>query len=261
MTQNSAEQGLIQHLVEMRNRLLRSLVAIILMFFILYPFANEIYTTLAQPLLSHLPKNASMIATEVASPFLVPFKLTMMAALLLALPYVMYEIWAFVAPGLYRHEKRLILPLVVSSALLFYIGVLFAYFVVFPLMFAFFTGIAPAGVTVMTDIGHYLDFVLMLFLAFGVAFEVPVATILLVYSGIVTPKSLVEKRPYVIVGCFIVGMLLTPPDVFSQTLLAVPMWLLFEAGVWLSRYYVRAPEQADSNASAAPLSSHGDKQD
>lgn len=267
MIRNSVEQGLVQHLVELRSRLLRSVIAVLVVFFALYPFANDIYTLLAEPLLSQLPKDTSMIATEVASPFLVPFKLTMVTALLLALPVVLYQIWAFVAPGLYRHEKRLIIPLVVSSVLLFYAGVLFAYFVVFPLMFAFFTSITPVGVAVMTDIGHYLDFVLMLFIAFGVAFEVPVVTILLVYTGVVTPQSLIEKRPYVIVGCFVIGMILTPPDVFSQTLLAIPMWLLFEAGVWLSRFYLpeEKVDEVVSQHSAAteiqPLSSHGDKRD
>lgn len=260
MNDTNSEQGLVQHLVELRARMLRAIVALIVVFLALYPFANEIYTTLAQPLLSQLPGNTSMIATEVASPFLVPFKLTMMLALLLALPYLLYQFWAFVAPGLYRHEKRLVLPLLVASVLLFYLGVLFAYFVVFPLMFAFFTSIAPQGVAVMTDIGHYLDFVLMLFIAFGAAFEVPVVTILLVYTGVVTPHSLVEKRPFVIVGCFVIGMILTPPDVFSQTLLAIPMWLLFEVGVWLSRYYVRhTPEQQSADA-AVPAHRHDEPQ-
>lgn len=256
---NTEQQGLVQHLVELRARLLRAIIALILVFLALYPFANEIYTTLAQPLLNQLPGNTSMIATEVASPFLVPFKLTMMLALLLALPYLLYQLWAFVAPGLYRHEKRLVLPLLVASVLLFYVGVSFAYFVVFPLMFAFFTSIAPEGVAVMTDIGHYLDFVLMLFIAFGAAFEVPVVTILLVYTGVVTPQTLVEKRPFVIVGCFVIGMILTPPDVFSQTLLAIPMWLLFEVGVWLSRYYVRQIPDDQGADNSLPAHRHDDQ--
>jgi sec-independent protein translocase protein TatC len=239
-----AEQSFISHLLELRDRLLRSIVTVILLLLGLMPFSQQIYTLLARPLLRHLPKGATMIATEVASPFLIPFKLTLIVAIVLAMPMILYQLWAFVAPGLYQSERRIALPLVVSSALLFYLGMAFAYYVVFPLVFAFFTGSAPEGVTVMTDISKYLDFVLTLFLAFGVAFEVPVATVLLVWVGITTPQALASKRPYVIVAAFVIGMLLTPPDVISQTLLAVPMWMLFELGLLLSRWLVRASNAA-----------------
>jgi sec-independent protein translocase protein TatC len=187
--------------------------------------------------MAHMPENSSMIAIEVASPFLIPFKLTLFLALFIAIPFVLYQLWSFVAPGLYRHERRLVLPLLVSSTFLFYAGAAFAYFVVFPLVFAFFTGSAPEGVSVMTDISRYLDFVLTLFFAFGAAFEVPVVAVLLVWTGMVTQDGLREKRPYIIVGAFVIGMLLTPPDVISQTLLAVPIWLLFELGVYFSGWF------------------------
>jgi sec-independent protein translocase protein TatC len=248
------EQPFVSHLLELRDRLLRAIMAIGLIFLCLFPFSNDIYTWVASPLMAHLPAGTSMIATEVASPFLTPFKLSLIAAVFLSLPYSLYQLWAFVAPGLYRHEQRLVLPLVVSSTLLFYLGMLFAYYIVFPLIFAFFTATAPEGVTVATDIAKYLDFVLTLFFAFGIAFETPIATILLVATGITTPESLKEKRPYIVVGAFVVGMLLTPPDVFSQTLLAVPMWLLFEAGVFFSRYFVKpeASEEGDEPAPATP---------
>ena len=188
-----------------------------------------------------------MIAIEVASPFLIPFKLTLFLALFIAIPFVLYQLWSFVAPGLYRHERRLVLPLLVSSTVLFYTGAAFAYFVVFPLVFAFFTSTAPEGVSVMTDISRYLDFVLTLFFAFGAAFEVPVVTVLLVWTGMVTQDDLREKRPYIIVGAFVIGMLLTPPDVISQTLLAVPIWLLFELGVYFSGWFIRQAGAGDSN--------------
>jgi len=223
-----AEQPFISHLVELRDRILRMVVAIFLVFLVLFPFANDIYVYVAAPLMAQLPEGTSMIATQVASPFLTPFKLALVAAVFLSMPYLLYQLWAFVAPGLYRHEKRLAVPLLVSSILLFYLGMAFAYYVVFPLVFAFLTGTAPEGVAVMTDISAYLDFVLTLFFAFGIAFEIPIATILLVSAGITTPEDLASKRPYVIVGVFVVGMFLTPPDVISQTLLALPMWLLFE---------------------------------
>lgn len=239
------EQPLIAHLVELRQRVVRILVAILVVFLLLFPFANDLYALLAQPLLKHLPEGASMIATEVASPFLAPFKFTLVLAFFAAIPIVLYQGWAFVAPGLYRNERRLVLPLLVSSTLLFYAGMAFAYFVVFPLVFAFLIGVAPEGVTVMTDISKYLEFVLKLFFAFGVAFEVPIATILLVWTGVTTPESLAAKRPYVIVGAFVIGMLLTPPDVISQTLLAIPMWLLFEAGIIFSRFFVPAADDED----------------
>lgn len=236
------EQPFISHLIELRDRLLRMMLAVIAVFLLLTPFANRIFTLLAGPLTRNLPANSSMVAIEVASPFFTPFKLAMVVAIFIAMPYILYQVWAFVAPGLYQHEKRRVLPLLVSSTLLFYLGALFAYFVVFPLVFGFLTKTAPEGVAVMTDISRYLDFVLTLFFAFGVAFEVPVATVLLVWSGVVSPQSLREKRPYIIVAAFVIGMLLTPPDVISQTLLAVPMWLLFETGLFMSRYFVNPPQ-------------------
>ena len=236
---SQAEQPLISHLVELRTRLLRSISAILLVFIALIYFSNNIYDFVAQPLLSQLPEGTSMIATDVATPFLTPIKLTLVLSFFVAIPYLLYQAWAFIAPGLYQHERRLIMPLVASSAVLFYAGMAFAYYVVFPLVFGFFTSTAPAGVTVATDIASYLDFVLTLFFAFGVAFEIPVATILLCWTGVTSPKSLREKRPYVIVGVFVVGMLLTPPDVFSQTLLAIPMWGLWEIGLFFARFYVK----------------------
>jgi sec-independent protein translocase protein TatC len=234
----------LSHLVELRDRLLKSVLAVAVVFLVLMPFSDRLFSLLAGPLTAHLPSGSSMIAIEVASPFLIPFKLTLVVALFVAIPFILYQVWAFVAPGLYRHEQRLVVPLLASSTLLFYAGALFAYFVVFPLVFKFFTGTAPAGVAVMTDISRYLDFVLTLFFAFGVAFEVPVATVLLVATGIVDPESLRAKRPYVIVGAFVIGMLLTPPDVISQTLLAIPIWVLYEGGVFFSRYFVRTAREA-----------------
>ncbi|MGL5498339.1 MAG: twin-arginine translocase subunit TatC, partial [Aeromonas sobria] len=238
-----AEQPLISHLVELRTRLLRSISAILIVFIALIYFSNNIYDFVAQPLLSQLPEGTSMIATDVATPFLTPIKLTLVVSFFVAIPYLLYQAWAFIAPGLYQHERRLIMPLVVSTALLFYAGMAFAYYVVFPLVFGFFTSTAPVGVTVATDIASYLDFVLTLFFAFGVAFEIPVATILLCWTGVTTPQNLKEKRPYVIVGVFVVGMLLTPPDVFSQTLLAIPMWALWEVGLFFARFYVKKEDE------------------
>jgi sec-independent protein translocase protein TatC len=225
------EQPFLTHLVELRDRLLRIVLVVVAVFVVLLPFQNQIYTYLATPLMAHLPEGASMIATEVASPFLTPMKLAFVAAIFLSMPFLLYQFWAFVAPGLYRHERKMVLPLVVSSTMLFYLGMAFAYYIVFPLVFGFLTSTAPEGVAVMTDIGRYLDFVLMLFFAFGVAFEVPIAIIILVWMGATTPDQLASKRPYIIVAAFIVGMFLTPPDVISQTLLALPMWVLFEIGL------------------------------
>ncbi|MGH1438950.1 MAG: twin-arginine translocase subunit TatC [Cellvibrionaceae bacterium] len=230
---------LVAHLVELRNRLLYALIAIAVAFLALVGFANEIYAFVAEPLLAFLPEGGTMIATEVATPFLTPFKLTFFVAFVLALPFVLYQIWAFLAPGLYAKEKKLVVPLITSSVLLFYIGVAFAYFIVFPLVFGFFTSMAPEGVTVMTDIASYLNFVLKLFLAFGIVFEIPVAIILLIRSGLISPDSLNNKRPYVVVACFVIGMLLTPPDVISQLLLALPMWLLYEMGVFIGRKTIK----------------------
>jgi len=240
---------LVEHLTELRDKLLRSLLAVIIVFIALFPFANEIYAFVSEPLRSILPEGASMIATDVASPFLTPFKLTMVAALFLAIPYVLYQVWSFIAPGMYRHEKRLAIPMMVSSIALFYAGAAFAYFVVFPLIFAFFTSVGPTDVTIMTDINRYLDFVLKLFFAFGLAFEIPIAVILSVWAGITTPDSLVSKRPYIIVGCFVVAMLLTPPDIISQALLALPMWALFELGVFFGRLIERPKSREESSKS------------
>lgn len=246
--QPDLEQPFLSHLIELRDRLLRIVVAVLVVFVALFPFQNSVYTYLAAPLMAHLPEGASMIATEVASPFLTPMKLAFVASIFLSMPFILYQFWAFVAPGLYKHERKMVLPLVVSSSVLFYVGMAFAYFVVFPLVFAFLTGTAPEGVAVMTDIGRYLDFVLTLFFAFGLAFEVPIATIILVWMGVTTPEGLAAKRPYIIVGAFIVGMVLTPPDVISQTLLAVPMWVLFELGVIFSKGFVRSSEDETTEA-------------
>lgn len=238
------EQPLIAHLAEMRDRLLRAIGCIFAVFLVLSFFASNIYQALALPLLAQMPEGASMIATEVASPFLVPFKLAFFAAVFLTMPYTLYQAWAFIAPGLYEKEMRFALPLLLTSIILFYTGIAFAYFVVFPLLFGFLTSVAPEGVSVMTDIGHYLDFVLKLFFAFGLAFEVPIATILLISTGITDRESLAGKRTYIIVGAFAIGMLLTPPDVVSQVLLALPIWLLFESGLFLSKYFT--PVETDT---------------
>lgn len=234
-------QPLIAHLTELRDKLLRALLAVLIFFICLFPFSNEIYAYVSEPLRALLPPGASMIATEVASPFFTPFKLTLVAAVFLAMPYILYQAWSFIAPGMYRHEKRLAVPLLASSVLLFYAGTAFAYFAVFPLIFAFFTSVAPADITIMTDINSYLDFVLKLFFAFGLAFEIPIAAVLLIWSGITTADALAKKRPYIILGCFVIGMLLTPPDIISQSLLAIPMWLLFEVGVYFGRLLQRSP--------------------
>ncbi len=237
---------LVAHLTELRSKILRALLAVLLTFICLFPFANDIYAFVSEPLRAILPAGASMIATEVTSPFFTPFKLTLVAAIFLAMPYVLYQAWSFIAPGMYRHEKRFALPLLASSVILFYAGIAFAYFVVFPLIFSFFTSVAPTDITIMTDINSYLNFVLELFFAFGVAFEIPIAVILLILTGITTPEALASKRRYVIVGCFAIGAVLTPPDVFSQTLLAVPMWLLFEAGVYFGSLIKRSSPPAES---------------
>jgi len=235
---------LVAHLTELRDRLLRALLAVLVVFICLFPFANDIYGFVSQPLRALLPEGATMIATEVASPFLTPFKLTLVAAIFIAIPYVLYQIWSFIAPGMYRHEKRLAIPLLASSVLLFYAGAAFAYYVVFPLIFGFFTSVGPDDIAIMTDINSYLNFVLKLFFAFGIAFEIPIAAVILIWAGITTPEDLVKKRPYIIVGCFVFGMLLTPPDVISQALLAVPMWILFEVGVFFGRFIQRRDSTA-----------------
>lgn len=245
-----AEGSFLSHLIELRNRLLYALIAVGIVFAVLVPFANDVYELLADPLLEAMPAGTSMIATEVASPFLTPIKLTLFAAVVIAVPFLLYQLWAFVAPGLYRHERRLVMPLLLSSTVLFYAGMAFAYFVVFPMVFSFFVGTAPKGVAVMTDIRSYLDFVFTLFFAFGIAFEVPVALVLLVKMGVVDPESLAKKRPYVVLGVFIIAAVLTPPDVFSQTFLAIPMLILFEVGLFIARR-MRPSEEAEDSASGA----------
>ena len=229
------EATFISHLLELRDRLLRAVGAVLLLFLVAAPFANTLYEYLAAPLMSALPEGNTMISTEPHGPFFVPFKFAFAFATAVAMPYLLYQLWAFVAPGLYDSEKRLAVPLLISSSGLFYLGILFAYFIVFPVIFAFFTSTAPEGVAVMTDINAYLSFVLKLFFAFGLAFEVPVATVLMVRLGVTTTTSLAAKRPYIIVGAFVVGRLLTPPDLFSQTMLAIPVWILFEAGLYVSK--------------------------
>lgn len=241
-------QPLIAHLIELRKRLLNSILAVIVIFLALVYFANDIYYLVSAPLIKQMPLGATMIATDVASPFFTPIKLTFMVSIILSAPVILYQVWAFVAPALYKHERRLVMPLLVSSTLLFYIGMAFAYFVVFPLAFGFLTHTAPEGVQVSTDISSYLSFVMALFMAFGVAFEVPVAIILICWLGVTTPEDLRAKRPYVLVGAFVVGMLLTPPDVFSQTLLAIPMYCLFEVGLFFSRFYVGKRRTRDEDA-------------
>jgi sec-independent protein translocase protein TatC len=239
------EQTFLEHLIELRSRLLKACVSVLVVLLFLLPFSRKLYALLAAPLTAHLPEGSSMIAIDVASPFLTPFKLSLLLAFILAIPAVLYQLWAFVAPALYRHEQRLAKPLLYTSVVLFYAGCAFAYFVVFPLVFGFFTRVAPEGVSVMTDISKYLDFVITLFLAFGITFEVPIATIILVATGITTVKKLTSWRGYIVVGAFALGMVLTPPDVISQTLLAVPMWLLFELGLLMARILVPATEGAD----------------
>jgi sec-independent protein translocase protein TatC len=239
-----AEGTLISHLLELRDRLLRAFLAVILAFVPTAFFANEIFTFVAQPLIDQLPKGASLIATSVISPFMTPFKLAFFVALFAAMPVVLYQVWAFVAPGLYRHEKRFALPLLVSSIILFYVGIAFAYFAVFPVMFQFFASTTPAGVTMMTDITSYMDFVLTMFLCFGLAFEVPVVVVLLVLTGLVKVEKLAEIRGYVLIGIFVVAAVLTPPDAISQTIMAVPMYLLYEGGLAMARLMNRMRQPA-----------------
>lgn len=238
---------LISHLLELRDRLLRIVAAVMVVFLSLVYFANDIYQYLAIPLTSQLPEGSSMIATGVATPFFTPIKLTIVLSIFIAIPMILHQIWAFIAPGLYKHERKLIAPLVVTSAFLFYLGMAFSYYVVFPLAFSFFTSTAPEGVTIATDISSYLDFVLKLFFAFGLAFEIPIATLLLCWTGATTPEKLKEKRPYIVVGAFVFGMLLTPPDVISQTLLAIPMLILFELGLLFARFYVPKEESIEDS--------------
>lgn len=243
MTQSN---NLISHLIELRTRLLKMMGSVLLVFLCLAYFSQDIYHWLAQPLLNVMPENSNMIATDVASPFFAPFKLTMVVAFFIAIPYVLYQVWAFIAPGLYRNEKRLVAPLLLASSLLFYSGMAFAYYVVFPLAFAFFSNVAPEGVVIATDISSYLNFVLKIFFAFGVAFEIPIVIMVLLWTGMTTPENLRAKRPYVIVAAFVVGMLLTPPDVISQTLLAIPMWILYEFGIIFGAMLAKKQPVADN---------------
>ncbi len=241
-------QPLILHLIELRTRILHSLLCVVIVFVPLFYFGNDIYTYVSQPLRAYMPEGTTKIATEVASPFLTPFKLSLVLAIFISIPYILHQVWSFVAPGLYSKEKVVALPLLFSSVVLFYAGVAFAFFIVFPLIFGFFAGIAPAGVTIMTDINRYLDFVLKLFFAFGLAFEIPIATVLLVWTGAASVESLTSKRPYIVVGCFVFGMLLTPPDVISQVLLAMPMWVLFEIGIVFARMLGREDNGGEESA-------------
>ncbi len=234
---NQSKNSFIPHLLELRSRLTKILLFVLVIFILLIPFSGQIYNILSIPLLNALPQGSEMIAIDVESPFLIPFKLVIYLSIFIVIPYILYHLWSFIAPGLYSHEKKLIFPLIVSSSILFYLGAAFAYFVVFPLIFVFFIGIAPTDVAVMTDIGRYLDFVIALFFAFGFSFEVPIITVLLITSGITTKDKLISKRPYIIVGAFTLGMLLTPPDVISQILLALPMWLLYELGLYSSKFF------------------------
>jgi sec-independent protein translocase protein TatC len=246
-----AQETFISHLIELRTRLLRSIVAVVVVLLALFPWAKEIYALLAAPLLHALPAGATMIATDVTGTFLVPLKVTLMTAFLVALPYVLWQAWAFVAPGLYQHERRLALPVIVSSVVFFVVGMAFAYFVVFPIAFGFFAGYTPAGVTMMTDIDKYLSFVLTMFIAFGLTFETPVVVIVLVRFGVVSLDKLRAMRPYMIVGAFVVGAVFTPPDVVSQLLLAIPLWLLFELGLLLARFVQRPTDAAGAEEAGA----------
>jgi sec-independent protein translocase protein TatC len=237
------EQPFVAHLIELRDRLLKCVLLITVIFLALISFSNDLYIFLAEPLIKSLPQGSSMIATGVIAPFLTPFKLTLVVSIFAAIPFILYQAWAFVAPGLYKNERRLAFPLIVSSTILFYVGMVFAYYVVFPLVFGFMAATTPEGVAQAPDISMYLDFSIKLFFAFGIAFEVPIATILVIWAGLTTAESLAAKRPYVIVAAFVIGMLLTPPDVISQTLLAVPMWILFELGLVFSKMY--SPKTAE----------------
>lgn len=244
MADINTKDTFVSHLVELRDRIMRSLLAVLVLIVLLVPFANDLYVFFAKPLMAALPEGTSMISTEPHGPFFVPLKLVIALSVIGAMPYLLYQMWAFVAPGLYENERAIAIPLLVSSILLFYLGIMFAYFIVFPLVFAFFTSTAPEGVAVMTDINAYFSFCMKLFFAFGISFEVPVATVIMVKMGITTPENLVAKRPYVIVGAFVAGMLMTPPDIFSQTLLALPVWILFEVGVRLSKRFRPVEDEA-----------------
>lgn len=252
-SQNSSQQQsdmpLVEHLLELRSRLLKMVLAVLVCFAVIYPFANPLYLWVSEPLRSLLPIGQMMIATDVTAPFFAPLKLALVVSVFVAIPVILYQLWSFIAPGLYAHEKRLAFPLLATSVVLFYLGAAFAYYVVFPLVFGFFTAIGPEGIVELPDITSYLNFVLKMFFAFGIAFEIPIATILLILTGATTPAALAAKRPYIVVGCFIIGMLLTPPDIISQTLLALPMWLLFELGIIFGRVAYRTKiTEADREA-------------
>lgn len=256
------EMPFVQHLLELRSRLLKIILTVVVILLVLMPFTNPLFSLIATPLINLMSETGSkMIAIDVVSPFFTPFKLLLVVSIFLAMPVILYHLWAFVAPGLYEHEKSLILPLLVSSTSLFYLGMLFAYLVVLPLVFGFMIYTTPVGVEMMTDISRYLDFVLAIFFAFGVAFQVPVATVILVWLEIVTPEALVEKRPHIIVGAFVIGMIMTPPDVMSQTLLAVPMWLLFEVGLFFARIALAKKKKAEAQEGANYPISNLDKMD
>jgi len=248
---DSPQESFVSHLIELRSRLLRSIIAVVIVLLCLFPWAKDIYAALARPLLKALPQGSTMIATDVTGTFLVPLKVTLMAAFLIALPYVLYQMWAFVAPGLYHHEKRLALPVIVSSVVFFALGMGFAYFIVFPVAFGFFAGYAPTGVQMMTDIDKYLSFVLTMFIAFGITFEVPVVVVVLVRLGVVSLEKLRSIRGYVIVGAFVVGAIFTPPDVVSQVMLAVPLWLLYELGLLVARFVAVSKPGTDVQESEA----------
>jgi sec-independent protein translocase protein TatC len=246
------QETFISHLIELRDRLLKTVAVVVVIFIGLFPWANDLYTLLAQPLISKLPQGSQMIATAVASTFFIPVKVTLMAAFLVALPFVLYQMWAFIAPGLYRHEKRLALPLLIASVVLFFVGMAFAYFLVFPVVFGFLAGATPKGVNFAPDIGAYLDFVMTLFIAFGMTFEVPVVVILLVISNMVSVEKLREARPYVIVGAFVIGAIFTPPDVISQIMLAVPLWVLYELGILIASVLRKVKPAEESSQASYP---------
>ncbi len=246
----SEPQTFVSHLIELRSRLIKAVAAILIIVIVQLPFAGKIYALMARPVMAYLPEGSSMIATGVLSPFLTPFKMVFILGIIIAMPFVLYQIWAFIAPGLYKSEKRIARPLLISSIFLFYLGCLFAYFVIFPILFQFIPSIAPAGVNYMPDINSYLDIVVRLFFAFGLAFEVPIAVILMILMGITTPEKLANNRPYVVVTVFVIGMLLTPPDIISQTLMAIPMWLLFEIGIIMGR--ILKKKKTDQENSVSP---------
>ncbi len=249
MTEQAQSEPFVSHLIELRNRMLWAVGTVLVVFICLVPFANDLYEWFAKPLISNLPQGGSMISTEPHGPFFIPFKFAFATAFAISIPMVLYQVWAFIAPGLYQNEKSIALPLVVSSTLLFYAGIMFAYYVVFPIIFKFFIGMAPEGVAVMTDISAYMSFALKLFFAFGIAFEVPVATVLLARMGVVSPDNMAKQRPYIILGAFVLGMLMTPPDIFSQIMLAVPVCLLFEVGLFFARRMETKRVESDEGVS------------